>query len=123
LRVLLDSHVLLWARYETHRLSDPAKTVLATADLVVSVITPWELAGKIARGQLGLPESVDEAIDALGCQRLPVTHAHVRQLVELPPIHWDPFDRMLAAQALTEELRLMTADRRLLRYPIRLIPA
>lgn len=123
MKVLLDSHVLLWARYEPNRLSASARTVLSSAELLVSVITPWELSGKIARGQLSLPEAVEASIDALGCERLGITFDHMACLSDLEPIHWDPFDRMLLAQSVAEGIPLMTADTRILRYRTRLIRA
>jgi PIN domain nuclease of toxin-antitoxin system len=92
---------------------------------VLSVATTWELTLKCLVGRLRLPEPPSSYFDGLvrdfGYEVLPIHQRHVDALAELPAIHDDPFDRMLVAQALVEDLDLVTGDERLRRYPVRTI--
>jgi PIN domain nuclease of toxin-antitoxin system len=92
---------------------------------VVSVATSWELTLKALFGKLILPKPPDEHftehVERFGCELLPVHQRHVAALQELPAIHGDPFDRILVAQALVEDLDLITRDEVLRSYPIRTI--
>ncbi len=115
--LLLDTHVFLWWRENSPRLSARARQGIATADLVmVSAASAWEAAIKIALGRLRLPDSFESGVLASGFERLPIGFAHAEESGSLPPHHRDPFDRMLVAQARIERLTLVTHDRRLERY-------
>jgi PIN domain nuclease of toxin-antitoxin system len=126
-RVLLDSHTLLWAAIEDDRLPPGVRDLIADVRtrVVVSVATTWELTLKAMAGRLVLPDSpadhFAEHIDEFGYELLPVHQRHVAALPELPAIHQDPFDRMLVAQALVEDLDLVSGDERIRRYPVRTI--
>ncbi|MBV8938317.1 MAG: type II toxin-antitoxin system VapC family toxin [Alphaproteobacteria bacterium] len=118
---LLDSNVLLWFRQENEKLPKPALAMLKDPSVPVwySVITPWELSIKQGKGKLALPEDFFETLPRLGFDCLPVKESHVYALRSLHRLHGDPFDRMLAAQAKTEKLTLVTGDKRLAAYPIK----
>ena len=113
MRLLLDTHALLWA------LATPAKLPAATAAAIrdpanavfVSAASAWEIAIKSALGKLSadLDEIVRTSIE-VGFEELVVTLAHARRVRALPPRHRDPFDRMLVAQAIEEGLTVVTRD-------------
>ncbi len=127
MRVLLDAHALLWSSDEVDRLPRSVFELIEDPRnrLVVSVATIWELTIKALSGRLSLPkppdEHFDEHLERFGCEVLPVEQRHVAALGELPAIHGDPFDRMLVAQALVEDLDVVTGDEVLRSYPIRTI--
>lgn len=125
---LLDTHLLLWAAGTPGRLSPAARTLLEDPDseLVFSAASLWEIAIKC-----GL-DRPDFQVDARvlrrglldnGYQELPVSSAHAVFLDSLPPIHKDPFDRILVAQASVEGITLLTSDELVAQYsgPIRLV--
>jgi PIN domain nuclease of toxin-antitoxin system len=123
MRVLLDTQIAIWALTDTRRLNERAKTLIAdyTNDVFVSAVSVWEIAIKFTLGKRASapPFSGEVALDAFlaaGFQMLNVTPRHAARLDGLPPLHGDPFDRMLIAQALSEPLRLLTADRALAAY-------
>ena len=113
MRLLLDTHALLWALATPARL--PARTASAIRDpanaVFVSAASVWEIAIKAALGKLtaDLDEVARTSIE-VGFEELPVTLAHARRVRELPARHRDPFDRMLVAQALEEGLTIATRD-------------
>ncbi len=122
MRVLLDTHILLWALADSPRLSPRARAVLADPnnECWASSASAWELAIKVSAGRHRLKFALDElgsAISAAGIQSLDVTwqHALAVQRVESP--HADPFDRLLLAQCATETLVLLSADRQLAGLP------
>jgi len=124
MRLLLDTHVAIWALTTPSRLPPRIQALIsdATNDVVVSTASVWEVAIKhpLQRGDRSdMPISGLEALryfSAAGYQILPITAAHAVAVDNLPPLHADPFDRILIAQALTEPLRLVTHDARLTRY-------
>ena len=119
MRLLLDSHVVLWWKEADPRLSAAMVRAIAEAeDVYVSAATAWELGLKISLGKLRLPESVEDGILGAGFTELPVHFRHTRAAVVLPPHHHDPFDRMLVAQALCEGLTLMTHDDKITQYEV-----
>lgn len=124
MRLLLDTHVALWAIADSPRLSPQARALIGETanDVVVSAATIWEIAIKRALRRTGpnaMPVSAAQALaffDAAGYAMLPITPEHARTVEDLPPLHADPFDRMLVAQALSEPFRLVTHDQRLAAY-------
>ena len=118
MRLLLDTHVALWAIRDDPKLSARARELIANLDnpVFVSVVSLWEIAIKYAlrRGRANdMPISASEAVkdfDRAGYDLLPVTPSHALAVAALPPARTDPFDRMLVAQARTEPLRLLTSD-------------
>jgi PIN domain nuclease of toxin-antitoxin system len=126
-RVLLDTHVVLWASLEPDRLSEHARTVLLdpSTEVRVSHATLWELAIKASLGKLRLPTALDaffaQTCEALGALELPIRPAHLLEVERLPLHHRDPFDRLLVAAARLENLSLMTADTRLSSYAVPIV--
>lgn len=119
-RYLIDTHVLIWAMEGSPRLSAEQREVLARGEnLLVSPAALWEIAAKIAKGKLALGDDVDAALAAAGCIELPITWAHARRLRTLPDLHRDPFDRIMIAQALVDDLILLSSDTDVRRYPVR----
>jgi PIN domain nuclease of toxin-antitoxin system len=117
LRVLLDTHVALWAVTGDQRLSFPARSEIDGNDQVhVSVVSVWEIAIKFAlrKGRpTDMPVSPQRALELFTSSQflvLPVFERHALAVAELPPARTDPFDRMLIAQARAEQLKLLTSD-------------
>ena len=121
MRLLLDTHVAIWAVLMPERIPEQVRTVIANSDDVwVSVVAIWEIAIKHGLGRPGAPPfSADQAIaefESATFKLLNVSAAHAAFVGRLPPIHADPFDRLLIAQALVEPMRLVTKDSRLAEY-------
>jgi PIN domain nuclease of toxin-antitoxin system len=117
MRVLLDTHLLLWALGSPSKLPAAARKLIDDANVYVSAATIWEVSIKAALGKLSAdPREVLAALEPAGFLELPVTGAHAARVVDLPAIHRDPFDRLLIAQALTEPMRLLTNDAALADY-------
>ena len=122
MKLLLDTHVLLWAAGTPRRLPRAARALLEDEanELVFSAASLWEVAIKQQLGREDFRADVRLLRRGLldnGYTELPVTSAHAVALDLLPPLHKDPFDRMLIAQALVEGIMLLTADANLARYP------
>lgn len=119
MRLLLDTHVVLWWQTDDRRLGRAARRAIATADIVwVSAVSGWEASIKVARGRLRLDERFRMLVAADGFTELPVSLTHAERLLELPQHHADPFDRLLVAQALAEKATLVTHDRALEPYDV-----
>lgn len=118
MRLLLDTHVFLWAVTGAERLAPATREFLEAADEVyVSAASVWEIAIKARLGKIDAdPEALAAIIEPSGFIELPVSAAHGAQVARLPLHHNDPFDRILLAQAIIEPLRLVTADSVLSRY-------
>jgi PIN domain nuclease of toxin-antitoxin system len=129
MRLLLDTHCLLWARAAPSRLSKGARAAVLDPrnELFVSAVSVWEIVIKHALGRLNLSRSVDvlvpEMIAATQAEELRVTHGHALQVARLPLHHADPFDRMLIAQAQVEHLSILTADKRFAVYDVEVVKA
>ena len=127
MRVLLDTHVLLWGGAEPERISERVRGLLQDGGtgLVWSVAGTVEIATKVGKGKLKIPGTVESYIRErqvlLGLEILPVENRHAVRLADLPRIHGDPLDRILVAQAQVEGLPLVTADARLRAYGVEVI--
>ena len=123
MRLLADTHVLLWALNAPDRLSKDAREALIDEENVVSisVVSLWEIAIKISIGRLQLAPDwlnmIEEGRRALGAHWLQLETAHCERVASLSWHHRDPFDRMLAAQAACEGSTLISRDRVLAAYP------
>jgi PIN domain nuclease of toxin-antitoxin system len=120
-RLLVDTHVLLWIAADPGRLPMTVRERLESTDneVLFSAASIWELAMKMQIGRIDLgvyPEQLAEAAVRRGFEELPVTAAHAAGVRRLPLHHRDPFDRLLVAQGLHEPARLLTADRALEPY-------
>jgi PIN domain nuclease of toxin-antitoxin system len=118
MRILLDTHVALWVFAGSKRI-DPITDAILSDDnkIFISAASWWELAIKISLGRLDAKlGQLRWAAQESGFVELPVTGAHAEALIDLPPIHKDPFDRLLVAQAISEPMRLITVDSKLSDY-------
>ena len=126
MRLLLDTHTWLLMVADPDRLSRRARRLVQRADseLFLSAASAWEIAIKWSIGKLTLPadpvEYVPSRIAQTGVMPLAIKLAHALQVARLPPHHRDPFDRLLIAQALVEELVFVTSDRQLEAYDLRI---
>ena len=124
MRVLLDTHVVLWWLADDPTLSDDIKTRLdQEPDVYISPVTIWEIAIKQAIGKLTAPADLPERVRDSGFTELPITAQHAIVAGRVTPIHNDPFDRMLVAQAQCESLRLVTRDATIQKYDVGLLTA
>ena len=119
--LLLDTHLLLWAAFEPVRLSPEAVLILQSREtlLAFSLASIWEVAIKTSLGRADFsvdPGLLQRALLAEGFVELPITAAHLVRVATLPWVHRDPFDRLLVAQAMADQLTLLTADATLKRY-------
>lgn len=119
MRLLLDTHVVIWALEDSPKLPPAARDAISeAADVLVSSATTWEMAIKKAAGKLKIADGFTQSIAASGFLELPVTWRHSLRAATLPAHHKDPFDRMLVAQAQDENLTLMTLDAQLPNYDV-----
>jgi PIN domain nuclease of toxin-antitoxin system len=124
MNLLLDTHVFLWAADNSPDLSPDAREAIVDGQNIVyvSAATAWEISIKRAIGKLKIPQS--DYLEELRLHRftpLSITTEHARAVEDLPPLHKDPFDRMLIAQAQEEKLTLVTRDPRMKLYNVRII--
>ncbi len=115
MRLLLDTHVVVWAVAEPGVLSAAAReSILGAERICVSVVSPWELTIKAALGKIVLHRPVEEIcgefVREFGADVLPVALPHVLEVGRLDPHHGDPFDRLILAQARLEGLTIVTRD-------------
>ena len=118
MRLLLDTHIVLWSLADSPRLSRRARSLLADGDneCWVSAASLWEIAIKVVLGKFRLKVELDElaiALDEAGYRSLDVVGKHALAIGHVTVPHGDPFDRLLLAQCAVETLRLVTADRQL----------
>ena len=120
MRLLLDSHVIVgWALYPGRlRAATRAAIVAPENEVIISAASVWELGLKISRQKLSLPNNYAATLLADGLHELPVSIAHAQRAMSLPPLHGDPFDRLLIAQALAEGLLLVTSDQVIQGYDV-----
>lgn len=125
MRLLLDTHTLLWAFAAPTRLSAVASEAIKAQDseVFVSIVSPWEMAIAKSRGLMDPPDDLEAQLEQSRFVLLPITLRHTMTIAMLPHHHRDPFDRMLVAQAQVEGLTIVTVDRQLRSYPVSLLPA
>ena len=117
MRVLLDTHLLLWALGSPLKLSADTRKLVDTSEVFVSAASIWEISIKAGLGKLKADVAeVLAAIAPAGLGLLPITAEHAARVARLPTHHKDPFDRILIAQALTEPMILLTNDKALKPY-------
>jgi PIN domain nuclease of toxin-antitoxin system len=125
MRILIDTHVLLWGLQDEPKLSGRVRTLLPAADVWISVASLWEIIVKVQVGKLALPRPVGDYLTAKltanGVSVLSLEFNHVKRLEELPLHHRDPFDRILIAQSLDEGWPIVTGDPLFARYPVNVI--
>ena len=127
MKVLVDTHALLWFVLDDPRLGRKADALMrsGSTDLLLSVASCWELAIKHALGKINLGKPFDQflwpELRRNQIEVLPIAEAHLNLLSGLPNHHRDPFDRLLAAQALAERIPMVSADEAMSRYGVELI--
>ena len=124
MRVLLDTHAFLWWTTDDDRLSTLAREATGAKEnqVFVSAASGWEIITKSRIGRLTLPQPVDgfiaQHLEENAFQPLSITMRHAFELEALPGLHRDPFDRMLIAQSIAEEMPLVTGDQAIRAYPV-----
>ncbi len=117
MRLLLDTHALVW--WDNDQLPAAVTRRIQRAQTVfVSAVTAWEIAIKSSLGKIVVKGSVGDALDDYGFTELPISVRHADAVRDLPYHHRDPFDRLLVAQAVIEDLVLVSADSALRRYNV-----
>lgn len=127
MRYLLDTNVFLWSIGAPERLNSRATSVLSSAlsEVYLSAASSWEIAIKVALRSLRLPgppsQFIPDAMRILSVRSLEISHFHSLAAGALPPLHRDPFDRMLIAQAWSEKMVLLTADKAFAKYDVEIM--
>jgi PIN domain nuclease of toxin-antitoxin system len=123
--LLLDTHAVLWWLSDDPTLSEAARVAISDPENTVylSAVVIWEMRIRQGIGKLDLPDDFEEVVDDQAFSKLPVTVDHANAIVRLPAIHRDPFDRMLVAQAVVEEMTIVTRDRNIAEYGIDVVVA
>jgi PIN domain nuclease of toxin-antitoxin system len=125
MKVLIDTHVLLWGIQDSSKVSSNVRSLLPVSDVWISVASLWEIMTKVQIGKLALPSPIGDYLAGKlrmnGVSVLPLTFAHVRRLEGIPLHHRDPFDRILIAQSLEENIPLVSSDPHFEKYPLQLI--
>jgi len=121
-KYLLDTHVILWIAENSPKISQEARQVLCKDDLkYVSIASAWEVAIKISRGNFDLIGGLSEfhkIIDYNEFEILPVKKAYLSRLTDMAFIHKDPFDRLIIATAMVEEMTIITTDENIHKYDV-----
>ncbi len=127
MRLLLDTQAFLWSAAIPERLSGRARRLIQDGanDVFVSAASAWEIAIKARLGRLKLTEDIErfvpDQIAQNSFQALPVQVRHALKVAALPDVHRDPFDRLLVAQAIVEGLAIVTPDREIRGYPVKVV--
>lgn len=125
MRLLLDTHVLLWWLSDEEKLTSEARDAIADPEntIYLSAVVVWEIRIKEAIGKLSLPDAFIETLARQAFVELPITVEQADEISRLPDIHRDPFDRLLIAQAVVEDLTIITRDSVIPDYPVRVVSA
>ncbi len=121
---LLDTQIFIWAMQGDKRLSKSLKDIISDSKnkIFISVVSVWEIVIKKRKG-LKVPKDISGAIEKANLTLLPIEVKHVLEVEKLADFHKDPFDRILMAQALVEDLTLITSDQKIWKYNLKLIKA
>lgn len=125
MRLLLDTHVVLWALADDSRIGSEARRAIEDTrnSVFVSAASAWEIAVKRALGKLEAPSDLIAWIERSAFNGLSIAIEHALASAELPPRHRDPFDRLLVAQSRLESLTLVTGDAQIARYDVATLDA
>ena len=125
MRLLIDSNAFIWMVAQPAELSANAREALANPDneRVLSLIAIWEIAIKLSLRKFVLPGDLTTAVEGMAAVTLPIRLAHIARVQQLPFHHRDPFDRMMIAQALEEDLTIVTRDRHFQTYGVPVLVA
>ena len=125
MRYLLDTHVIIWLTgIDEWKLSQKSRELIlcGSNELCISIVSIWEMALKVNKSKLDLGISMHELVEKIqesGITIMPVETKHILRLSELPRIHNDPFDRILIATTITENLTILTADENIQKYEVK----
>jgi PIN domain nuclease of toxin-antitoxin system len=123
-KYLLDTGIWLWSIGNVERIAPKGREVLTNGqeEIYLSAASSWEISIKAGLGKLHLPAPPAQCIPSFMARQnllsLPVTHAHAVKVYDLPPHHRDPFDRLILAQSIVEEMTILTADKAFTKYPV-----
>jgi PIN domain nuclease of toxin-antitoxin system len=122
-KLLLDTHAVLWALAGSRQLSRSARAAIADPanDVFVSAVSAWEIVIKKALGRLSAPDDLAGAVAEAGFRERAISIVDAARLESLPEHHRDPFDRMLIAQALVDGVPIVTRDPQIARYPVKVL--
>ncbi len=125
MNILLDTHALLWWLGDDEELSREAREAISNPENTVflSAVVVWEIRIKQGIGKLELPDEFSAVLDRQPFTELPITIDHANAVAGLPLIHRDPFDRLLVAQAMVEELTIVSRDSVIADYGVTVIVA
>ena len=125
MNLLLDTHTLIWALADNPELAAPAREAIVDGNNIVcvSAVSVWEISIKKTLGKLDAPDTLLEEISRHRFTPLEIALKHADRAGRLPPIHLDPFDRMLIAQAQSEQLTLVTRDAEIQKYAVHCLMA
>ena len=124
MKYLLDSVIWLWSIDSVEKINEACREILENGreEVYFSAASAWELSIKAGLGKLNLPAPPGQCIPAFiarqGLRPLPVTHLHAVKVYDLPLHHEDPFDRLIIAQAIVEQMTVLTSDRAFRKYPV-----
>lgn len=127
MNLLLDTHVFLWLNDTPEKLSPAALAACQDENniLFLSLASAWEIQIKQQLGKLELSENLHTLVSTQqqqnGLQLLPIEMAHIEALSQLPTVHRDPFDRLLIAQSIQQQMQIVSADQVFTNYPVKLI--
>lgn len=127
MKLLLDTHAFLWWVADDPQLSATAKNMIANSNNTIyfSVASAWEIIIKVGTGKLVLPENpeiyIPSRLISNQLETLPIFISHVLKINSLANFHKDPFDRLLIAQSLVENIPIITIDRLITQYPVKII--
>lgn len=124
-KFLIDTHIFIWAMDNSPRLTKIIKDLISNPknEVYLSVVSIWEIMIKRSSGNLKTPAKIIEGIKAAGFDILPIEAEHALALEQLPDYHKDPFDRMLIAQARSENMVLITSDSKIWKYGQKILKA
>ncbi len=120
MNLLLDTNILIWLYEESPVLKAETRAIVTSRanQVTVSIASIWEMSIKQASGKLKIPDNLLALLELNNMQLLPIDVEHAFAVGSLPPLHGDPFDRMLVAQAMLEDLTIMTHDKKITAYSV-----
>jgi PIN domain nuclease of toxin-antitoxin system len=127
MKYLLDTVVWMWSVGPSEKIGKPGLEIIKNgeAEIYLSAVSSWELAIKTQLGKFDLPEAprsyIPKRLAQQGIRSLSITQAHTLKVYDLPLHHQDPFDRLIIAQAIAEEMTILTADRAFGKYPVKVV--
>lgn len=117
---LLDTHIVLWWLTEPQQIASKARNIIADKEepIFISSASFWEMAIKQGLGKLKLPVNIVDILTAEGFAILPIQARECLSVVDLPLLHFDPFDRLLVVQAKLNDMIFITRDEKVMQYPV-----